>query len=60
MKIRSPSIKKGYIHKKKWEIKSPMTKLNIKEHTGKTMTEGGVTDSSISLIDNSQKKITTG
>jgi len=34
--------------------------LNIKEQTGKTITEGGVTANSISLKDMSQKRMIIG
>jgi hypothetical protein len=37
-----------------------MNMLNIKVHTGKTITVGGVMDNNISLRDRSQKRITTG
>jgi len=41
-------------------IKSPMIIMTVKEHTGKTITEGGVIASRSSLIARSQKRIITG
>jgi hypothetical protein len=41
-------------------ITNPIIILNINEHTGSTITDGGVTDNKISLIESSQNKINTG
>ncbi|MFX1520684.1 MAG: hypothetical protein ACFFCD_12275 [Promethearchaeota archaeon] len=38
----------------------PMIIVNEKEHTGRIMTEEGVTAKNISLIDKIQKRIITG
>jgi hypothetical protein len=39
---------------------NPSIIVNENEHTGSTMTEGGVTDNNISLIESNQNKINTG
>jgi hypothetical protein len=38
----------------------PITMLNVKEHTGKIKTEGGVIANSVSLRDRIQKRIIIG